>query len=130
MEKIKNLQRPVETTIDGRPVALVTIGHCAVLLQRTTACLKHWERLGLFPPAPYRTSRSRRRLYPLAFAVSLRGIAKQDYYGPRLDRSDWARFHAEIWDAFDAALKPMRHRISGVNHHPSEIDHSDERRQG
>ncbi len=132
MKKIKNLQRPIEMTIDGRSVELLEIGHCAVALRRTTACLKHWEKetVGLFPPPPYRTSRTRRRLYPLPFVVALRGIANQAYYGPRLARSDWPRFRAEIWRAYEAALESEHRPANGVNDESSEIDQSDERRQG
>ena len=66
MDKIKNLRRPVVVEINGATVTLVTIGHMARALRRTTMRLKQWEECGVFPPAPYRLVKGQQRLYPIA----------------------------------------------------------------
>jgi hypothetical protein len=114
MAKPKNLPHPITTTVDGVPMTLATIGRCAHALRRTTACLKQWERKGIFPPAPYRSTRNQRRLYPLDFISGLGLIAEQDYFGPRLERANWPRFKSDIWAAHDAALQSLQGETDGV----------------
>jgi hypothetical protein len=99
---IKNTRHPVVVEIDGESMTFLTISYCARALGRTTACIKNWERLGLLPP-PYRLTGNGFRLYPLGFVTALSQIKDQGYVGRRMDRSDWGRFQAAVWSAFDSA---------------------------
>ena len=78
----KNMRRPIKTVISGRPVELVTIGWVARAFGRTTSTIKYWERIGLFPRAPFRHHRNvpsaNRRLYPRQFVTALTEIGKKD----------------------------------------------------
>src|SRR5665213_2144202 len=99
---------PITAEINGKSVTFVTIGYCALALHRTTACLKLWERSGLFPSAEYRLSRSQIRLYPIDFLRAIARISDEGYLGRRMDRSDWRRFQLAVWGAHDASLAPLR----------------------
>jgi hypothetical protein len=114
MANSKNLRRPITTEVDGVRLTLVGIGHCARAVGRSSTRLKQWEQLGIFPPAPYRSLRDRRRLYPTEFVRSIRIIAEQDYFGSRLERADWSRFQSEVWSVHDATLASSRDRRTGV----------------
>ena len=119
MIRSKQLPHPITIEINERPVTFVTLGSCAEALHRTSTCLRYWETLGLFPPAAYRLSRNQARLYPVDFLRAIRLIADQDYFGPRLNRSNWRRFQSEVWGAHDNALRPIRDRGNGVKTPPA-----------
>jgi hypothetical protein len=95
MVKIRNFRHPIHCEINGKSVTFVTIGHCARIMGRTTACVKHWEAIGLFPPAAYRLAKGQLRLYPQDFLRSL-GQLDLAYLGRRMDRSDWRRFQIAV----------------------------------
>jgi hypothetical protein len=108
---VKYLRSPIKTEIAGRPCTLLTIGHLAQALGRTTWTVRHWTRIGLLPQAPFDMwpddPRRRRRLYPQPFVLALAEIAAMGYMGPRLDRNQWRRFQLEVWEAFAATVVPL-----------------------
>ena len=108
MRSTRGLRHPISALVNGQPTTLLTVGHVAAALGRTTTCLKEWERMGLFPPAPYRLRGSRARVYPEQFVKSISLIRDQGYVGRRLHRSDWERFQSEVWRAYKEALKTLR----------------------
>ena len=116
--------------VDGRHTALVTIGHCARALRRTPTRLKQWEQMGIFPPAPFRSTRNQQRLYPTEFLRSIRLIAEQDYFGTRLDRANWVRFQSEVWAAHNAALAPLHKIGAGVVEYSEDATPTPEGQQG
>ena len=111
VEHVKCLRHPVQIVIDGEPVDLLTIGHVAHVLGRTSWTIKSWIRLGLFPAAPYvlnpNDSRTRRHLYPERFVDALVEIADRGYVGSRLDRRNWQRFQFEVFAAYEITVIPL-----------------------
>jgi hypothetical protein len=111
IERIKNLRRPITAAINGHSVELLTIGHLAHAVDRSTWTVKHWQRLGLLPRPPVilnpKVPSARRGLYPQLFVRSVAIIAKQDYMYPRLDRADWPKFHAEVLRAYEKTIAPL-----------------------
>ena len=107
----KYLRSPIRTEIDGRACTLLTIGHVALALGRTTWTIRHWTRLGLFPEAPFDLypdePRRRRRLFPEAYVVALADIADQGYLEGRLDRDQWRRFQLDVWAAYQETVVPL-----------------------
>jgi len=114
MAGTRNARRPIQIDISGTKVTFLTIGYCARALGRTTTTLRGWERSNLFPPAPFRTARTRVRLYPEAFVKSMSQIVGEGYLGKRMDRLHWQRFQADLWSAHEEALKSWANRRSGV----------------
>ena len=118
VDKPKNLHKPIRREINGHDCMFLTIGYIAHVLGRTTWTIKHWEKIGLFPPAPFiqhaDVPRTRRRLYPEAFVEQLDEIVKRGYVGQRMDRDDWRRFHREVRSAYEATVTPLRHPRVGV----------------
>ena len=110
-KRIPNLHRPIEMEIGGQTVTLLTVGHVAKALGRTTATIKWWEGIGLFPRAPLRLypdlPAANRRLYPSEFVRALRQM-NFDYLGTRLDHRDFQRFHDEVVEVFEEAMAPIR----------------------
>jgi len=111
MKKIPYLHRPIQIEIGGTAFNFLTVGHCAKAVGRTTATIKNWERLGVFPRPhvwlyPNRMS-ARRRLYPQAFVESLSRIAASGHVGVRMERHVWHEFHDEVWEAYNRAVEPI-----------------------
>jgi hypothetical protein len=113
-KSVKNLRHPIQIEINGTSITLVTVGYCTTALGRTSACLKQWESIGLFPSAPYRLGPNRLRLYPLDFVKAIARIKEEGYMGRRMDRPDWRRFQLAVWNAHDAALAPLKSEVGGV----------------
>lgn len=113
-QRAKGLRRPIRFEVNGKSIRLFTIGHCARALGRTTTTLRSWERSNLFPPAPYRTARTRVRLYPEGFVKAMGQIVSEGYLGERMDRSHWQRFQTDVWSAHEEALKSLMTHSSGV----------------
>jgi len=110
--RIKHQRRPIRTEVNGTPVTLLTIGHCARALHRSTATIKSWERIGLFPPAPFwqrpnGTPAARRRLYPLDFVKALPMLGDRYKLGKRLDREQWQDFHDAVVALLAKSLAPL-----------------------
>ncbi len=107
----KYLRSPIRTEIDGRTCILLTIGHVALALGRTTWTVRYWTRLGLLPEAPFDLHpdepRLRKRLYPESYVLALADIANRGYLGPRLDRDRWRRFQLDVWEAFRMTVVPL-----------------------
>ena len=113
MSRIKNLRRPITATINGKSITLLTIGHVAHAVGRTTASVKYWERCGLFPLSQFWLSPDDSpaqplRLYPETFVKSLIQIRQEDYLGARLDRDQWPRFYEDVTAAYERAMAPLR----------------------
>src|SRR5665213_163787 len=96
VEHIRNLHKPVHANIDGHDYVLLTVGHVTRALGRSTWTVKYWERLRLFPKAPFRlhpdVPQCCKRLYPADFVTRLEAIVEKGYLGNRLDYEDWPRF--------------------------------------
>jgi hypothetical protein len=107
----ENMRRPITTLISGKPVEMVTIGYVARVFGRSTATIKYWERVGLFPPAPFRFRPNapsvNRRLYPSDFVKTLHRL-DFGYLGTRLDYRDFPRFHEEVRQALQDCLASLR----------------------
>lgn len=119
VQHIKDLRRPITIEINGKAMKFLTIGHVAAAVHRTTACIKLWERTGLFPVAPYRLTQNQMRIYPQDFVRSLHRIREQGYLGRRLERSDWRRFQTDVWRAMGNAL-PAEEEPNVVTHSASD----------
>jgi hypothetical protein len=104
----KYLRSPIRTEIEGRTCSLLTIGHVAIALGRTTWTIRYWIRLGLLPEAPFDLypdePRRRRRLFPAAYVAALAEIANQGYMDGRLDRDQWRRFQLDAWHAYETTV--------------------------
>lgn len=100
--------RSIEIQIDGEIRTLCTIGHVACALRRTAWTVKHWEAIGLLPPAKYvlnpELHRTRRRLYPAEYVDALCAIADRGFIGKRLDRRDWEQFRLEAFSAYERTM--------------------------
>jgi hypothetical protein len=111
----KYLRLPIRTEIGGRACTLLSIGHVAHALRRTTWTVRYWERIGLLPESPFVLNpdvpRTRRRLYPEGFVNRLGEIADRGYLGKRLDHEQWQQFHDEVLAAYWATVAPL---LSGV----------------
>jgi hypothetical protein len=110
----KFLHHPIQAEVHGQLCTFLTIGHVANALRRTTWCIKHWERLGLFPETPFMlhpdVPRTKRRLYPVGFVDALRDIAAHGYIGKRLDYEQWQRFHDEVFAAYRETVTTLMDR--------------------
>lgn len=109
--KVKGLRSPIRTTINGHATVLYTNGWVVHILNRTPWTLQHWQRIGLFPKAPFTLNPSnrpaKRWLWPEPFLQSLKVIGKSSYYGDRLDRADFQRFHDDVFAAYEKSVKPL-----------------------
>jgi hypothetical protein len=112
-QEIKKLRHPISVTINGQPCTLLTSGYLAHAMNRTPWTIKYWQRIGLFPRAPFVLSPStpaRRSLFPEPFVKSLKAIAMKSYYGARLDRDDFQRFHDDVQAAYKETVRPLLQR--------------------
>ncbi len=111
VEMVKGLRGPICTEIDGRQWTLLTVGYVAHALRRTVWTVKYWERIGLFPAAPFISNgdvpSTRLRLYPRQFVDALEEIVARGYLGKRLDRDDWRRFRHEVFAAYEETVTPL-----------------------
>lgn len=109
--KIRNLRKPIVTTINGQACTLLTVGYVTRALGRSNWTIKHWTRLGLLPPAPFvlrpNIANTRRPLYPAQYVQRLKEIAAHGYLGTRLDYQDWPLFHAEVTTAYEETVTPL-----------------------
>jgi hypothetical protein len=109
--KIRNLRQPIQTEINGQPCVLLTIGFVLRAIGRSKWTLRNWEKLGLFPEAPFvlrpDVPSARRHLYPAPFVQRLKEIAGHGYVGTRLDFEDWERFRDEVFDAYNETVTPL-----------------------
>ena len=107
----RGLRHPIATEIQGQQCTLLTIGHVALALGRTTWTVRYWTRLGLLPQAPFDVypddPRRRRRLFPEAYVVALAEIAEQGYMDPRLERGQWRRFQLDVWRVYEETVVPL-----------------------
>ena len=107
----KWLRSPIHTEVGGRPCTLLTIGHVAHALGRTTWTVRYWTRLGLLPEPAFHLNpgnpRARRTLYPGPYVLALADIADRGYVGPRLDRDQWRRFQLDVWAAYQETVLPL-----------------------
>jgi hypothetical protein len=124
IKRIKNLRRPIETTINGHSVKLLHIGHVILALRRTKWSILEWEKLGLIPPAPFRRRsvdpHLRRRLYPEDYVKRLAVIGSQPYLQDRLPRKYWSLFHDQVYAAYEETVTPLL-RDSRVLTEPSDL---------
>jgi hypothetical protein len=108
---IKGLHKAIQVEINGQGVNLLTVGYVAQALRRTTWTIRHWERLNLFPRAPYflhaDVARTRRRLYPEPFVSRLGDIAADGYLGQRIEWDNWKRFYYDVLDAWGDTVSPL-----------------------
>jgi hypothetical protein len=111
IQQMKSLHHPIPMEIGGEECQLLTVGYVAHVLHRTSWTIRHWTQLNLFPEAPFvldpGTSRTRRRLYPSAFLEALGEITNRSYYGKRLDRDRWDRFHNDVFTAYEETVVPL-----------------------
>lgn len=111
VDKIKSLHRPIEVVINGQRCEMLTIGHVAHAVGRTTWTVRYWTKIGLFPVTPFfwdpSETRARFRLYPLPFVESLQAITNKGYSGRRLDRESWARFQDDVFRAYKETVTPL-----------------------
>ena len=109
--KVKGLRSPIRTTINGHACVLYTNGYIAHIMNRTPWCIAYWQRIGLFPKSRIALNPSnrpaKRWLWPEPFLQSLRVIAKSSYYGERLERADFQRFHDDVFAAYEKTIKPL-----------------------
>ena len=109
MEKIRGLRR-ITTTINGEVVTLLTVGHLAHALGRTTWTTNFWMRVGLLPSGPFVINPdvicTYRRLWPESFVDALAEIARRLQLGHRMDRDLWGRFYAEVNRAYGETVVP------------------------
>lgn len=107
----KGLRHPIITTIDGHRCELLTVGHVAAALGRSSWTVRYWTRLGLLPEAPfdlnYGDAHRRRRLYPRPFVLALAELVQRDYPCPRLDRESWQQFQKDVWAAYKETVLPL-----------------------
>jgi hypothetical protein len=107
----KGLRHPIITTINGNRCELVTVGHLAAALGRSSWTVRYWTQLGLLPEAPFDLNpgdtHRRRRLYPRPFVNALAELVDRDYMGPRLDREWWQQFQADVWVAYSETVVPL-----------------------
>lgn len=107
----KSLPRPISVEIKGQQVGLYTVGYVARILNRTTWTIGYWQRLGLFPEAPFlmrgRDPRGSRGYYPEPFLRRLSQIAAQPYVGRRMVRESWIQFCDEVFAAYDETVSPL-----------------------
>lgn len=121
----KYLRSPISTEIEGgRTCTLLTIGHVALALHRTTWTVRHWQRIGLLPP-PFvinpEVPNLRRSLYPAPFINALVAISDRCHVGRRLDRDQWERFRDEVFGAYEITVGPYLEAlgVEGVVLQPS-----------
>ena len=132
VEKQRNLHKPIHGVINGQPCELLTVGYLCLGLRRTSWTLRHWEKIGLFPPAPFvqhpDDSRIRRRLYPSPYVDALKDIGERGYLGRRMDRNQWNRFHDEVRAAYQTTVDPLMERVLVLRGLPPDL--ADIRGQG
>lgn len=111
VDRIRWLHQPIEVVINGERCKMLTIGHLANAVGRTTWTVRYWTKCGLVPPTPFywdpSENRARFRLYPQPFVESLETIAAKGYLGRRLDRQDWARFRDDVLRAYNDTVTPL-----------------------
>lgn len=127
MQKVRNLRGVIETEIGGKSARLVTFGHVASALGRTTTCVRQWETVGTFPEAPFRLTKGQLRLYPAEFVRLLNQIRLDGYLGRRLDETDRRRFQLEVWGALDLALATFKSEPGGVAEQQSDDEMGESR---
>lgn len=111
-DHVKHLRHPIHAELAGEPWCdLMTVGHVAVALRRSTWTIRNWQKLGLLPPTPFfihaEIPNLRRRLFPREFVEALSTIADKGLPGRRLYRADWMRFHADVLVAYEATVLPL-----------------------
>jgi hypothetical protein len=106
--RTRYLHRPITIQIGNEVFSFLTIGYVAEAVGRSTANIKRWQRLGLFPRPEYWLYPNRgpasRGLYPEDFVKSLSEIARRTCPSRRMDRKHWRRFHDDVWAAFESAV--------------------------
>jgi hypothetical protein len=111
----KGLRHPIVRTINGHRCELLTVGHVAAALGRSSWTVRYWTRLGLLPEAPFDLNpgdaHRRRRLYPRPFVHALAELVDRDYKGTRLERESWQQFQKDVWAAYCETVVPL---IEGV----------------
>lgn len=110
-ESTKSLRSPLTLTVGGKRVKLLTIGYVASALGRTNWTVRYYEQIGLMPPAAFvlnkETLETRRRLYVEEYVEALAEIARQDFFGERLEYEDWKRFRRLVCDAYKEVVEPL-----------------------
>ena len=111
----KGLRHPILATVNGHRCELLTIGHLAAALGRSSWTVRYWTRLGLLPEAPFDLHpgepHRRRRLYPRLFVDALAELVDRDFSGPRLERESWQQFQTAVWAKYGETVVPY---IDGV----------------
>ena len=111
----KFLRHPIAHEANGQRCTLLTIGHLAHALGRSTWTVRYWTRLGLLPEPVFHLSpgspKAHRTLYPEPYVLALAEIIDQGYVGLRLDREQWRRFQLDAWTAYQETVVPL---TSGV----------------
>jgi hypothetical protein len=117
IDQLPGLRRPIRTEINGQVVELLTVGYVARVLDRTVWTIRHWQKIGLFPKAPFMINpddyRGRRSLYPASFVLALQKIGDRGYLGGRLNRDRWRLFHDQVWDAYEQTVAPLHPCVIG-----------------
>ncbi len=107
----KGLRSPLLADVRGRQVQMLTVGHMALAINRSTWTVRYWERAGLLPVPPFALhqydAQRRRWLYPQPFVEAVAEIIKRNQIGDRLDRKDWAWFRDEVFAAFERTVQPL-----------------------
>lgn len=111
----RGLRHPIVAIINGHRCELLTVGHLAACVGRSSWTVRHWTRLNLLPEAPFDLNPGdasrRRRLYPRPFVDALAELVERDYSGPRLERESWERFQKDVWATYGETVGPL---IEGV----------------
>jgi hypothetical protein len=114
----KFLRHPIVHEINGQKCTLLTVGHLANCLGRSTWTIRHWTRVGLLPEPVFHLNpgnpHARRTLYPEPYVLALADIIDRGYVGRRLNRAEWLRFQDEAWAAFSATVLPLIGGVKGV----------------
>ncbi len=94
------------------------MGGFADALRRTPKTITGWERSGLIPKAPFRTTSTspllERRLWPVDLVTALQKIATKEGFGRRRPSEFW-RLQALLHEAWKAAMASVSSDVR-VNH--------------